>query len=242
MNDVVSRDTARADYLRQLAMRPTQALDAWQTLNSPEQFLVLTQMCMFYDRGFVASFQAMANRRVRPSLEITVTNSPRQQQTPPALVAAGYRLQPGSTGTQYWVHPSGRQVWLIAPPKALPPPDLFPTRIEPNTADNDVLGQIDDLIQRYQRLEQTAAEVKRRRVSRNQSPAEYDQSRAYWWQDYTAWKREAQSFRQDLDNNVVQALPMGARAQLDQRIDELGRLVERPAQGMLEPLEPIRPR
>ncbi|MDP2369530.1 hypothetical protein [Rhodoferax sp.] len=242
MADANNHDTARADYLRGLAMRPNEAFTAWRQLNPSEQFLVITQMGMFYDLAFVRTFQAMAGKHVRPSVEITITNAPRIQHTPQALRAAGFGLQPGSSTTQYWVHPSGRQVWLIAPPKSLPPPSLFPSTLNPEIADEDRLGQADQLVQRYRLLEQKAVEIKRRRVTRSQSPKEYYESRAYWWQDHATWRRDVDSLEDELDPATLSRLASTERAQIQQRMQALKNLTGVAPQTMLEPLEAIKPR
>ena len=242
MGDPSSRDIARADYLRGLAMRPAEAFAAWRHLNPPEQFLVISQMGMFYDIGFVRTFQAMAAKHVRPSVEITITNAPRIEHSPPALRAAGFCLQPGSSGTQYWVHPSGRQVWLIAPPKSLPPPSLFPQALIPEIAGEDLLGQADQLVQRHRMLEQKAGEIKRRRVSRNQSTKDYYESRSYWWQDHATWSRDVGSFESEWSPAALSRLSPAERAELQQRMQALKTLAGVAPQTMLEPLETIKPR
>ncbi len=243
MADTDSRDIARADYLRGLAMRPKEALSAWRQLTSSEQFLVITQMAMYYDFAFVRAFQTLAGKHVQPNVEITITNAPRNQHTPQTLRAAGFGLQPGGAGgTQYWVHPTGRQVWLIAPPRALPPPSLFSDPISPIVADADPLGEADELIRRYRSLEQKAGEIKRRRISRNQSPKEYYDSCSYWWQDHITWKRNCDSFQSQLGSTALSRLTPVARAQAQQRMQEIQNLMEARPEALLEPLEAIKPR
>jgi hypothetical protein len=242
MADTTARDTVRANYLRNLALRPSAALDAWRQLNASEQFLVITQMTMFYDMTFARAFQLLAAKSVRPNVEITVTNAPRPNHTPQALKAGGFALQPGGAAIQYWVHPSGRQVWLIPPPRAVPPANLFPETLNPAIDPADILAQAKGLVQRYRMLEQKAGEIKGRRLSRNQSAKEYYDSRKFWWQDYSAWKKQAESLEDELSQGGLQQLPLGTRAQLQQRTDEARRLAQTRPEILLEPLEAIAPR
>jgi hypothetical protein len=242
MAEASARDTARADYLRNLAMRPSAALDAWRQLNASEQLLVITQMAMFYDMTFARTFQSLAARSVRPSVEITVTNAPRPNHSPQGLKAAGFALRPGAAATQYWVHPSGRQVWLIPPPNAVSPPSLFPETLNPEIDPADLLAQADELVQRYRLLEQKAGEIKGHRRSRNQSAKEYYDSRKLWWQDYSTWKKQAESLDDDLSQGGLQQLPLGTRTQVQQRTDEARRLAQARPETLLEPLEATAPR
>lgn len=241
MADTLSRDLAESDYLRRLAARPEEAMDAWRQLNASQQFLVITHMGVFYGVEFVRTFQAVARLPERPAVVITVTNVRRPEYERAALQASGYVLQRGSTSAQYWIHPTGRQIWLLPASISAPPPDLMPETLQPQIAVDDVIAQARELLDRYKYLEQKSMEIKRRRQSRNQSAAEYYRSRAPWWDDYRLWKQRAEALQTNPDPMAVLRLPLGSRAQLQQILNELDRLMNRPPQTMLEPLEAVKP-
>lgn len=233
MADANAREMARADYLRNLARRPGDALDTWRQLNTSEQFLVITHMAMFFGQPFAKSFQELAFKGSRPNVEITVTNVARPNLSAPALQAQGFVMQSESGAMKKWLHPSGREVWLVAPPAGTP---SFEPQSPQHEDDEDVLGQARQMQERFQKLEQKAGDLKRHHVSRNWTPEEYAGWRKPWWDDYAAWKKLADTFERDLDQGAIQRLPYNERSQLYQWIDDINRMARIPPEQLLEPL------
>jgi hypothetical protein len=98
--------------LRELATMPGLALKRWRQLRPLEQSVLVTYMAMLYDVTFARSFQEEALRRPKPELYTRITNDP--DATPEYLTARGYKLRRSSVNVQYWVHPSGKEEWVIS--------------------------------------------------------------------------------------------------------------------------------
>lgn len=233
MADANAREMARANYLRNLARSPGNALGTWRQLNAPEQFLVIAHMAVFFGQPFAKSFQELAFNGRRPNVEITVTNVARPNLGNRELMAQGFVLQSESGVMKKWLHPSGREVWLISPPAGASAgtPDVPKAEEE-----EDVLALARQMQERYHGLEQKAGELKRHRVSRNWSDEEYARSRKLWWSDYVAWKTLADNFEKDRNQNAIQRLKTDERAELYRLIDEIHRMTRNPPEQLLEPL------
>jgi hypothetical protein len=105
---------ARDVYLRSLAERPLFALEDWQKLPQGERTIVVTYMTMLYSAEFAHHFLETTRRKPRPETLIEVTNL--SSVTPATLTKRGFQLggRPGNVNLQIWVHPSGREVWLLS--------------------------------------------------------------------------------------------------------------------------------
>ena len=93
--------------LRQLAQFPQKALARWQRLKVRERDAVLRAMTDRYGEAFAGSFIEYAFGIRKPELSGALAQS-----TPKALAVKGYR----HAGGNVWVHPSGHEVYLMAPP------------------------------------------------------------------------------------------------------------------------------
>ncbi len=242
MSDPAKYETARADYLRSLAIQPGEALARWGTLGGAEQAAVVLQMSMFYDRPFANTFLSLARKGARAKVDVVVTNAPRPAHTPKSLKASGYALQPGNTTTQYWVHPSGSQVWLVPPPKAVPPTPAADAAADEGEDPADLIESAESLVETALRLFQQAGDIKRRKVSRNQDAKDYYRTRKIWWGDYDKWKRELADLRDDLDPAAMRRFSRPEFDRMQQALEQLNSAEKRPAADLLEPLEAVPPR
>ena len=87
------------------------ALRRWGSLRKDEQTVVITYMTIDYDATFTSSFLKHA-RAATGDLLIVVTNRP--SDTSNVLPKQGYRLRnTSSRGIEYWVHPSGKEQWVV---------------------------------------------------------------------------------------------------------------------------------
>lgn len=96
--------------LRRLAARPSTALRAWKALRPAERSFVLMVMAGRYGLDFAQQFFEFATGKKHPDLSTSVTNT----DAPQALIARGFRYGGDPGGTAMWVHPSGREVVLLA--------------------------------------------------------------------------------------------------------------------------------
>jgi len=105
------RQIRRDDFLRRLARNPGDALPRWRRLNTGERAVLVTYMTLFYDSIFASRFREYASRRSHPEQTIHITNT--SNPTSEQLRIRGYRLYRTSLQVQFWIHPSGNQVWRI---------------------------------------------------------------------------------------------------------------------------------
>ena len=112
-------DEEQSERLRALGRNPAEAIKHWSQLDQGERVVVVTYMSLHYDVAFTKLFVEETKHRKRPEETIVVTND--RLLTPAKLQGAGYQRRGDFGGTIVWVHPSGKQIWLMAPPRALPP-------------------------------------------------------------------------------------------------------------------------
>jgi Domain of unknown function (DUF4157) len=132
------RQIARDDHLRRLAEDPADALAAWHRLSEGERTVVVMYMAARYSPEFARHFMETTRLRHRPEAVVNVTNAP--DVTPESLTRRGYRFQRHlAPELQVWVHPTGREVWLIRsqPSRATgaAPPTQQPAAPEPPPAE-----------------------------------------------------------------------------------------------------------
>lgn len=122
-------EVARDEYLRGLARRPSEALGQWRRLRPGEQTVVVTYMSAYYGLTFAQRFMDTVRRRPRPEMVIHITNLP--EVTPERLRRSGYRLLGTFERIEYWVHPSGNEVWVLRSAPRAPQPPQPPPQPEP---------------------------------------------------------------------------------------------------------------
>jgi hypothetical protein len=103
----VSKDEAR---LRNLARRPTLALQSWKSLNGAERSFVIIAMTSRYGLDFTQIFVEFATRKRKPDFTREVIQSDSK-----TLFKRGFRPAGDPGGTPLWVHPSGREARVLAP-------------------------------------------------------------------------------------------------------------------------------
>jgi hypothetical protein len=112
----------RDRYLRSLALRPSDALRKWKRLRRREDLIVLRYMTLYYGVNFATRFREETVRTKHPDdvAEITSSSPATQQQ----LQAVGCKFLgtfPSLLGdVQVWGRPTGREVWVLPPPKGQP--------------------------------------------------------------------------------------------------------------------------
>jgi hypothetical protein len=103
----VSKGEAR---LRNLARRPTLALQNWKSLNGAERSFVIIAMTSRYGLDFAQSFVEFATRKRKPDFTREVIQSDSK-----TLIKRGFRRAGDPGGIPLWVHPSGREASVLAP-------------------------------------------------------------------------------------------------------------------------------
>jgi hypothetical protein len=107
------------NYLRNLARRPSLALEDWPKLSTEERDTVVTHMTRLYSADFARQFLETAQRKDRPEVLTNPTNH--ASVTPEKLTEQGYRYcGKKHRSDQIWVHPTGREVWVVAPGQTEP--------------------------------------------------------------------------------------------------------------------------
>lgn len=107
--------------LRGMSAYPGRALAGWSGLSQADRDAVLWQMIDRYGIVFSSDFLEYARGNKKPSISISVTNAP--DITPKWLTDHGFRFASNPGGIPQWVHPSGREYWLLSPPKPSPKDD-----------------------------------------------------------------------------------------------------------------------
>jgi hypothetical protein len=129
-NPVAPKD--RSVFLRNLAKEPAKALNQWVRLTQGEKLFVESNMKRFYGPEFVAAFHDRAINKRRPDESSEMINDP--SMTVERLNRAGYRFKNNFGGTTRFVHASGKELWLLTPPKGIPGPTPAGPALHPPTA------------------------------------------------------------------------------------------------------------
>jgi hypothetical protein len=114
----------RPTVLQKFAREPGEALRHWPKLSNGEKLYVESRMKQHYGDDFTKAFRQAADGKARPDESVTMTNDPTL--TPARLKSMGYRFKDNIGGTPKWTHPSGKELWLLAPPNAGQPPPIQP--------------------------------------------------------------------------------------------------------------------
>lgn len=116
----------RDAWLKELAADPDLAHRVWKRLTTLERGAVVVQMTKRYGDDFAKSFLQFTEHPSKSGYAIS--NSP--EHTPEWFQARGYRLMQTSLGAgvgqtmEYWVHPSGYEIWQIVDKKRDVPPTV----------------------------------------------------------------------------------------------------------------------
>lgn len=140
-----------------LGRRPSEALRRWPALNGTQKWTVVMAMGRYYDLNFASHFNQFAVAGTKSATSVHITNDP--SITPASLTSAGYRKAGNAGGAQLWVHPSGREVWVLSPPKGAPTPPPTPPE-DPDVEDAtkklaEMEAKAKELKNRFQRLTQS---------------------------------------------------------------------------------------
>jgi hypothetical protein len=127
VGEPMSKD--RAAFLDRLAWNPAEAMRNWGRLTQDEQAYVEGQMGLHYGTDFVRMFDNRVSTDPRPDATILITNDPTI--TPQWLQSAGYSYKGDTGGASVWVHPTGKEVWVMSPPNAAPAPSADAPEIIP---------------------------------------------------------------------------------------------------------------
>jgi hypothetical protein len=135
---------------KELARWPADAHRAWKRLDMAGRSAVLVQMAARYGADFARSFADFA-KKGNTRLESADFVPAQPTQTPEAMKKRGYRLaQQGGTadtGQEWWVHPSGHQIYLQreltprVPSAPVAPGPVPPLKVPPRIVDPPITGQ-----------------------------------------------------------------------------------------------------
>lgn len=103
-------ETATDVRLRSLSTRPSRAISQWKRLNQVERSFIVQVMAGRYGFDFARVFLEYANGKKKTDLSTTISNTDDSK----TLTARGFRYAGNPGGTPLWVHPSGREVVLLA--------------------------------------------------------------------------------------------------------------------------------
>ena len=216
--ELTKRQLTRDNFLRNLAASPDAALRYWRRLRPGEQTIVVTYMAIFYGLTFARRFLAGASSRSHPETVITITNVPGL--TPAQLEARGYRRAGGDDNIQFWVHPSGNEIWILSPSKK-PTTEVQGERSE--TQDPIVMeahGQADAFTAARDRLIKQLAELK----SKIGTP-EYAQLYQQYWKAFTDWQEALNPIIDEKLAEWESEVEPEMQAKLKEQIDRLKGLI-----------------
>ena len=211
----------RDSFLRQLAISPADGLLHWKRLTQGEQTVVVIYMGLYYDAEFAHHFLAQANKHARPDLVINITNTWELDST--KLQRMGFKRKGTVGNTQIWVNPSGKEVWLLPPAKAVEPVQVVPPtkQIHPDIQEvqlykQDYQDQKDDLYRRSKEL----------RRQKDVLPSdEYARLREQWVKDYEEYDDSGNDKLQNVIPSQEGQLTPEEQEAKDQAVKELDELL-----------------
>jgi hypothetical protein len=169
--------------LRRLARDPAEAMRRWAKLAETDRITVITYMAGYYDIKFARIFLHETKLRKRPDLSILITND--RSVTSDSLKAGGYRKFSDAGGVLVWVHPTGKKVWLLSPPKTLPPPPPASDPQSQNTARRVEDPNVEEARETVEFYEKWKRELNERaaQIRRMKGTPEYARALIEWrWQ------------------------------------------------------------
>jgi len=114
--------SAISSRLREMAKRPWSAHKAWKRLSGTDRFLVVNEMGNIYGAKFAEAFLGFTKSGARLDGNAYVTSL--AHQTPKWFESKGYKLRQRSEKQQWWVHPSGHEIYLVMDTGPTPPDEL----------------------------------------------------------------------------------------------------------------------
>ena len=108
--------------LREMAKWVWLAHKAWKKLSNTDRLQVLNQIGNNYGTKFADEFLKFTQGGAKPDNRDYVTSLPHQ--TPKWFEDRGYRLLSRSDKQQWWIHPSGQQIYLVMEAAPYVPSDL----------------------------------------------------------------------------------------------------------------------
>jgi hypothetical protein len=226
MGDGVKRPQASEDFLRKLALDPNQAIRHWKRLKPGEQLSLITYMTTAYGSAFAKEFKKEAEKYKGPALGYTVTNSPFV--TPESLTKQGFKfsrwITPPNVGggwptASIWVHPTGKEVWLIQPAKGAPARVPANPRPLAHPDIDELQFYLKEYSARKEDMIRKGREIEARRPSL--SKPQYKQLRKEWWDDYEAWDGELDDIFNEIIPDMADDLTPDERRQKNELIDKL---------------------
>jgi len=169
-------------------------------------------MSMFYDIDFATKFRELTLRHSRPDDVVTITNVAQPQAQ---IVARGYKyVGMTSTGTRMWMHPSGKELWVLPQSMATTTQTLeeHPAVVEARNYANDSTQERDRLIRQIM--------VVRNSIGRPDYSALYNK----FLQDFNRWQTDLNWIREEgLPPLLEEVSPSEADAMAKQakRLNEL---------------------
>jgi hypothetical protein len=135
--------------LRDMAKWVWLAHRAWKKLSAGDRFLVFNQIERNYGRKFAADFLEFTKSGAKPDHRDYVTSLP--QHTPKWFEDRGYRLLSRSEKQQWWIHPSGQQIYLVMDTGPYITTDLEKA-LRKIDEDHDRADALDDVAMRINKL------------------------------------------------------------------------------------------
>jgi hypothetical protein len=195
MGNGLTRDQVkRDDFLRDLASDPQKALRYWKRLKPGEDVVVITFMTLTCGHTFAQHFKKEADRDKRPDLHYSVMNS--ADVTPETLTKQGFKFREwlskpsaGWPSMSVWVHPAGKEIWLIQSAKAAPPTPVAAKAVHPDI--EEIQTYVSQYAARKADMIRKAREIYARRSSLSQ--LQFERARQEWWDD--CWNEELDDIR-----------------------------------------------
>ena len=174
-------------------------------------------MALHYDTKFAHHFLAQADKHARPDRVIHITNT--WELDSAKLERMGYRRKGTVGNTEMWINPSGQEVWLLPPAKAVKPPPVVPPtkQIHPDIQEvqlykRDYQDQKDDLYRRSKEL---------RRQKDVLPPDEYARLREQWVKDYEEYEDGGEDKLKNVIPSQQGQLTQDEQEEKDREVKEL---------------------
>lgn len=106
----------RDNFVRRIARFPYQAHTRWHGLSKGEQVALITYMTAYYGINFSRMFREYTRHPELVQHRVELTNNPgvTPQGYPRLLEESNFRFAGlEGMGVETWVHPSGREIWLV---------------------------------------------------------------------------------------------------------------------------------